>query len=66
VPVPTKLPPDAASYHFIVPELPVVDRVDVPLPHTEVAKGLPTFGASTLIVTVAVVADEQASVTVTV
>ena len=50
----------------MVPTLPVVDNVEVPLPQTGVAVGLPTVGASTVIVMLAVVVVAQPSVTVTV
>ena len=66
VPVPIKVPLVAASYQLMVPTLPVVDKVDVPLPQTDVAVGLPIVGASTVIVMLAVVVVVQPSVTVTV
>lgn len=32
VPVPTRIPPVAASYHFMVPVHPVADMLTVPVP----------------------------------
>ena len=34
-PVPNKVPPDAAEYQLIVPELAVAESVTVPVPHRE-------------------------------
>ena len=66
VPVPTKLPPVSASYQFIVPLLPVVESVEVPVPQTAVATGVPTLGLFTVTATVEEAVIEQASVIVTV
>ena len=58
--VPTKVPPDTASYHLTVPELTAALKSTVPLPHLSPSVPLETVGiVFTVAVTAVLAVDAQ-------